>query len=216
MANIDISINQVIVYNINGITIFSKYFQESEIDHSLLSAFFSAIRQFAATMVSGEIEGIKIGKYNLNFKILPMEPENFILVMISHGYSNNDADQIAEKIAEDFSINFENFLQDKNMTLLDFEKNPNLYIESLERYYSPLCEEIVKNVTSIESLSLEISVKVPHDILLLLYDVLALKPALSKIYQGTRDLLVEIIQTYLRSDEIKEDIEKRYVRHVFE
>lgn len=216
MTEIGLFIYQVIVFDTNGISIFSKSFNEIELDHALLSAFFSAIRQFAANMITGEVEGIKIGIFNLNFKVLPMEDDALVFVMISSGYSSNDADNIADRFAEHFAINFESFLQDRDATYENFKKNPNQFLNKLDRYYSPLCEEMKKKLISLEPVSLDLPIRVPRDILSLLYDIMRLNPQLGKIYQqGTIDILIESIQNYIHSSEFKNMLEAKYLRDAF-
>ena len=208
-----LSISQVIVFDVNGISIFSKSFRESNIDHALLSAFFSAIRQFSASMVRGEIEGIKIGNIHLNFKLLPIGSDNLIFLMVSNGYSSNDADRIADKFAENFAIEFEQFLESRSITFSNFEANPNRYMEGFRKYYSPICDEVVREVTQIDTISLDIPVKVDRDVLKFLYDIILLNPSLAKLYEhGSTDLLIEIIQTYVHSDRFRKDIEEKYLK----
>lgn len=213
MSENGLLINQIIVFNANGITIFTKNFRDSEIDSLLLSAFFSAIRQFAANMSDEEIEGIKIGGTTLDFKILPMENIHYIFVMVSRGFGTSDSDQIADKFAESFAINFDTFLEERDITYAQFEKNPNKYLEAFDRYYSSMCDEILKDVTDVDSITLDMPIKVPRDNLKMLYDFLVANPSLESLYhQGTLDMLIETIHDYIHSAQFKKDIKAKYGR----
>ncbi|MHA1681834.1 MAG: hypothetical protein ACTSUE_12560 [Promethearchaeota archaeon] len=211
MSGKGLVINQIIVFDVNGISIFSKSFKDVGIDHALLSAFFSAMRQFAQNIISGEIEGVKIGRASLNFKLLPMEDDTLMFVMISSGFSSTDADAISDKFAEDFAINFEVFLHEQKTTYFHFKKNPNKFLDALGRFYSPICDEVAKKITIDGSISVELPLKVPADTLSRIYDILTKNPSLDEMYpNGSLDVLTEIIQTYIHSERLLDDLERKY------
>nr|MDO8111362.1 hypothetical protein [Candidatus Sigynarchaeota archaeon] len=210
MSDIGLSIDQITVFDANGISIFSKLFKETKLDQNLLAAFFSAIRQFAAHMMQGEIQGIKIGSVMLNFKILPLESENFVFLMISSGFSESWASEIAEKISENYAIHFENFLAEKKLDFTDFRNKMHEYQPQFTEYYTPLCEEMVKDVNKFDTLSLDLPIKVPSTLLMFIYDLLAAKPELEKLYEnGGIEVLLENIETYVFSEKIKRDIAQK-------
>lgn len=176
-------------------------------DQNLLAAFFSAIRQFGTHMLQGEIQGIKIGNVMLDFKIIPVENESLVFLMISSGFSENWASEIADKIAENFAIQFENFLAEKNIDYSGFRSKMYDFQQDFFTYYSTLCEEMVKEVNKLDTVSLDLPIKVPSTLLMFIYDLLAVKPEKEKLYEhGAIDVLVENIQNYVFSDKIKKDI----------
>ncbi|HME52733.1 MAG TPA: hypothetical protein VKM55_10985 [Candidatus Lokiarchaeia archaeon] len=207
MSEIGLSIEQVTVFDQNGISIFSQLFKENQMDQNLLAAFFSAIRQFGTHMLQGEIQGIKIGNVMLDFKIIPVENESLVFLMISSGFSENWASEIADKIAENFAIQFENFLAEKNIDYSGFRSKMYDFQQDFFTYYSTLCEEMVKEVNKLDTVSLDLPIKVPSTLLMFIYDLLAVKPEKEKLYEhGAIDVLVENIQNYVFSDKIKKDI----------
>jgi hypothetical protein len=210
MSEIGLSIDQISVFDANGISIFLKQFKETQLDQNLLSAFFSAIRQFASHMMEGEIQGIKIGSILLNFKILPLENENFVFLMISTGFSEAWASEIADKMAENFAIHLENFLVENKIDFTDFRAKMHVYTPAFMTYYTPLCDELVKDVNKFDTLSLDLPIKVPSTLLMFIYDLLTAKPGLEKLYEnGGIDVLVEAIQNYVFSDRVKRDVAQK-------
>ncbi|NMC04003.1 MAG: hypothetical protein GYA24_02265 [Candidatus Lokiarchaeota archaeon] len=214
MAEIGLSIDQVVVFDANGISIFLKQFKESQLDQNLLAAFFSAIRQFASHMMQGEIQGIKIGNVLLNFKILPFENENFVFLMVSSGFSETWASEIADKLAENFAIHLENYLVENKIDFTDFRAKMHVYTPSFMTYYTPLCEELVKDVNKLDTISLDLPIKVPSTLLMFIYDFIAARPDLQKTYEnGGMDILVEAIQNYVFSDRVKRDVAQKFKGH---
>lgn len=207
MSEIGLSIEQVTVFDQNGISIFTQLFKESQIDQSLLAAFFSAIRQFGAHMMQGEIQGIKIGNVMLNFKVIPVENENLVFLMMSTGFSEAWASEIADKISEDFAIKFENYLAEKKIDFTDFRAKMYEYQPDFSAYYSTLCEDMIKDVNKLDAVSLDLPIKIPSTLLVFIYDLLSSSPDKEKLYEhGSIDVLVENIQNYVFSDRIKKDI----------
>lgn len=214
MKSMGLSIDQVNVFDTNGISIFSRIIKkdQSEIDHMLLSAFFSAIRQFAQNMIRGaEIDGIKIGSMLLNFKLLSFdEGVELIFMMVSRGYSESMANDIADDISENFAINLDQYLQNRKMTLTQFLSNINTHAHDFSNYYGPLCEENVKQSILRDSVSVNFMLQIPTDLMFFLYNVILSKPSLIKLYErGTIDLLVETIKDFVLSDQFKEAVKKK-------
>ncbi|MBN2151313.1 MAG: hypothetical protein JW839_07710 [Candidatus Lokiarchaeota archaeon] len=210
MSDIGLSIDQVVVFDTNGISVFIKEFKQSQLDQNLLAAFFSAIRQFASHMMQGEIQGIKIGNVLLNFKVIPIEDENFIFLMVSTGFSEAWASEIADKMAENFAIHLENYLVENKIDFTDFRAKMHVYSPAFMEYYTPLCEELVKDVNKFDTLSLDLPVKVPITLLMFIYDFLSAKPELEKAYEhGGMDVLLEAIQNYVFSDRVKKDVAQK-------
>jgi hypothetical protein len=207
MSDIGLSIEQVTVFDQNGINFFTKMFMETQMDQNLLSAFFSAIRQFGVHMLQGEIQGIKIGNVMLDFKMIPVENENLVFLMISTGFSENWASEIADKIAENFAIHFENFLSEKHIDFTDFRAKMYEYQPEFFGYYASLCEEMVKDVDKLDTVSLDLPIKVSSTLLMFIYDLLDASPEKKALYEhGPIDVLMESIQNYVYSDKIKKDI----------
>ncbi|MHA1716579.1 MAG: hypothetical protein ACTSXP_13130, partial [Promethearchaeota archaeon] len=163
-------------------------------------------------MIKGEIEGIKIGHFLLNFKLLPIEGSNLIFLVVSRGFSDASANHMAERLAEDFSINFENFLQQKNITLEEFQRKYNFYRRELTDFYSPLCEQAVNDlVHKQDAVFLDVTVRVPLDLLKYIYDLISKNPSLGKLYKnGSIDVIVENIQNYIYSHDFKEILNRKY------
>lgn len=210
---VGLAIDQITVFDANGISVFSKNFNEAPIDHSLLAAFFSAIRQFASHMIHGEIQGIKIGSVMLNFKILPREQEgdNMIFMMLSTGFSESSSSEIAEGLSEEFAIKFEEFLQDHGITLHEFQNKIHKWLDEFSEFFMPVCENLVEDVMKFESISLDLPIKVPTGVLKALYDILSEKPLLNELYEhGPLDMIIEMLQNYIYSSKFKEDLEDKY------
>ena len=207
MSEIGLSIEQITVFDQNGITIFMQLFKESQMDQNLLAAFFSAIRQFGVHMMQGEIQGIKIGNAMLDFKMIPVENENLVFLMVSTGFSEAWASEIADKISENFAIQFENFLAEKNIDFTDFKSKMHEYQPEFNAFYSTLCEEMVKDVDKLDTVSLDLPIKVPSTLLMFIFDLLEASPEKKNLYEhGPIDVLVENIENYVFSDRIKKDI----------
>jgi hypothetical protein len=214
MSAIGISINQITVFDANGITIFTKNYKQAALDHALVAAFFSAVRQFAANMMKGEIQGIKIGSVMLNFKLLPHDQDEgnaFIFLMVSEGFSEASAAEIADNFAETFAIHFDEFLQEKGATFAEFQDSIYHYLNDFGVYFEPTCDEMVSKQQEFETISLDLPIKVPSSLLTQIYDILNKNPTLQSIYEnGSIDVLVEFIQNYIYSSRIAEDIAKKY------
>jgi len=214
VSDIGLSIDQVVVFDANGIALFIKQFKESKVDQNLLAAFFSAIRQFAAHMMQGEIQGIKIGNVLLNFKIIPIEKENLVFLMVSTGFSEAGASDIADKMAEDFAIHLENYLVENKIDFTDFRMKMHVYSPAFMEYYTPFCEERVKDVNKFDTISLDLPIKVPITLLMFIYDFLSARPNLAKAYEnGGIDILLEAIQNYVSSDRVKKDVAQKFKEH---
>nr|MDO8119089.1 hypothetical protein [Candidatus Sigynarchaeota archaeon] len=212
MTKIGMAIDQINVFDVNGNTVFFRLYREdTQVDQTLMSAFFSAVRQFAAHVMEGEIQGIKIGAVMLNFKLLALENDNLVFLVISNGFSESSASEITENLAEHFAIQLDNFIQEKGVTFTQFKDDINMYRDEFDAYFSPACDGLIQQTTAVDSVSLDLPVKVPNTLLKKIYDILLKNPALNDVYEnGAIDIIVEALQNYIFSDRFLKDLKDKY------
>lgn len=205
------SIDQINVFDVNGLSIYSRIYKDVQVDQSLIAAFFSAIRQFAAHMMEGEIQGIKIGTLLLNFKVIPVENDSVVFLMISSGFSESTASEIADKLSETFAISFENFMLESGISYDKFKHHNYEHVLEFSNAFTQACDELVDDLSSGLELSLDLPIKIPSTVLKHVYEILQKKPALNDLYDhGMLDLLIETIQNYVFSGRITEDMDAKF------
>ncbi len=212
MSAIGMAIDQINVFDVNGITVFFRlYTPDTQVDQTLMSAFFSAVRQFAAHVMEGEIQGIKIGSVMLNFKLLAFEEENLVFLVISNGFSETSASEITENLAEHFAIHLDHFIQEKSVTFTRFKDDINMYRDEFDAYFSPVCDGLIQQTTAVDTVSLDLPIKVPSPVLKTIYEILRKNPALNDVYEnGAMDIIVEALQNYIFSEKLIKDLKEKY------